>query len=196
MTLPIFVATLWQSTTLSVYQWLGKRESERLVAGVNQGEIWDHLHSTQVWVGLAALVTAIFSIYAIAILRWGYHAGAVSTFQKMGLKCTPISLSYFVVTTAAWGLWIGLLVKGIDYSLWHSNGDLSVFFNELPAKYPYPALAFFLLIGLATYKASINSGLGMSAIYANSKLLAWVVGLLPIILLLACLYVLEAFVSI
>ncbi|WP_148058979.1 hypothetical protein [Pseudomonas chlororaphis] len=195
MTLPIFVATLWQSTTLSMYQWLGKRESERLAVGVNQGDIWDHLHSTQSWIGLAALATAMFSIYAIAMLRWGYHAGAVSLCRKLGLSCTPISFLYFVVTTSAWGLWMGLLVKGIDYSLWLSNGDLSGFFNELSAKYPYRALGFFLVVGLAIYRASINSGHGMTAIYANSKLLALGVGFLPIILLLAFAYALETFAS-
>lgn len=193
VTLPIFVATLWQSTTLSMYQWLGKRESVRLIDGVNQGDILDHLHSTQNWVGLTALSVATLSIYAIALLRWGYHTGAISICQKLGFSCVRISFLYFIVTTAAWGLWIGLLMKGIDYSLWLSDGDLSRLFNELSAEHPYKTLGLFLVIGLATYRASINSSHGMIAIYANSKLLAWTVELLPIILLLSLAYTLENF---
>ncbi|WP_156523281.1 hypothetical protein [Pseudomonas sp. GR 6-02] len=191
MTLPIFVATLWQSTALSMYQWLGKRESERIITGISQGDIWDHLHSTQGWVGLAALVATTLSIYTIAILRWGYHTAAVSICQKLDFKCMPISLLYFIVTTAAWGLWIGLLMKGIDYSLWLSNGNLSGFFNELSSKHPHKTLGLLFIVGLAMYRASINSSHGMISVYAHSRILAWVVGFLPIILLSVAVYALE-----
>lgn len=195
MTLPMFVGTLWQSTTVSIYQWLGKRESEHLANGIKQSDIWNHLHSTQGWIGLAALAVAIFSIYAIAIFRWGYHAGAVSVCRKLGFSCAPISFLYFVVTTAAWGLWVGLMVKGIDYSIWFSNGDLSGYFNTLTSKHPYRALVLFLFVGLVTCRASINSSHGMAAVYANSKFLAVVVGVLPIILLLGLVYIYEMLVS-
>jgi hypothetical protein len=194
MTLPMFVGTLWQSTTVSIYQWLGKRESEHLANGLNQSDIWNHLHSTQGWIGLVALAVAIFSIYAIAALRWGYHAGAVSVCKKMGFSCAPISLLYFVVTTAAWGLWVGLMVKGIDYSIWFSNGDLSAYFNTLTSEHPYTSLGLLLLIGAATYRASINSSRGMAVVYANSKFLAFIVGILPIFLVLGFVYVYEVLV--
>ena len=194
MTLPVFVGTLWQSTTVSIYQWLGKRESEHLANGINQSDIWDHLHNTQGWIGLVALAVAIFFIYAIAALRWGYHSGVVSVCKKMGFSCAPISLLYFVVTTAAWGLWVGLMVKGIDYSIWFSNGDLSGYFNALTSEHPYRALGLFLFIGAAIYRASINSSQGMAAVYENSKFLAFVVGILPIIFLLGLVYIYESLV--
>lgn len=194
ITLPAFVGTLWQSTTVSIYQWLGKRESEHLASGMNQSDIWNHLHSTQGWIGLVALAVAIFSIYAIAALRWGYHAGAVSVFKKIGFSCAPISFLYFVVTTAAWGLWVGLMVKGIDYSIWYSNGDLSSYFNTLTSQHPYRALGIFLFIGAITYRASINSSNGMAVVYANSKFLAFMVGSFPIMLVLGSIYVYEALV--
>lgn len=195
MTLPMFAGTLWQSTAVSIYQWLGKRESEHLENGITQSDIWNHLHSTQGWVGQGALGGAIFSIYAVAVLRWGYHAGVVSVFRRLGLRCAPISFLYFVVTTAAWGLWVGLMVKGIDYSIWYSNGDLSSYLNTLTSEHPYPALGVFLVIGGAAYRASINSSEGMAAVYANSKLLALVVGIMPVSLLLGLVYIYEAFVS-
>lgn len=194
MTLPMFAGTLWQSTAVSIYQWLGKRESEHLENGITQSDIWNHLHSTQGWVGQGALGVAIFSIYAMAILRWGYHAGAVIVFRRLGLNCAPISFLYFVVTTAAWGLWVGLMVKGIAYSIWYSNGDLSSYFNTLTSEHPYRALGLFLIIGAATYCASVNSSRGMAAVYANSKCLALVVGVLPAILFLGLAYIYEALV--
>lgn len=194
MTLPMFVGTLWQSTAVSIYQWLGKRESENLENGITQSDIWTHLHSTQGWVGQGALGVAISSIYAIAILRWAYHAGAVSVFRRLGLNCAPISFLYFVVTTAAWGLWVGLMVKGIDYGIWYSNGDLSSYFNTLTSEHSYQTLGVFLFIGAVTYRASINSSQGMAAVYANSKFLALVVSVLPTILLLGLVYIYDAFV--
>jgi len=194
MTLPMFVGGLWESTTISMYQWLGKRESEHLGNGVTQSDIWNQLHSTQSWIGLGGLAVAIVSIYAIAILRWGYHAGAVSVCRKLGFSCAQISFLYFVVTTAAWGLWVGLMVKGIDYSIWFSNGDLSGYFSALTSEHPYRALGGLLLVGLVTYRASINSSNGMAAVYAGSKFLAFIVGILPIILLLGLIYVYEALV--
>ncbi|WP_053129979.1 hypothetical protein [Pseudomonas sp. CMR5c] len=194
MTLPMFAGTLWQSTAVSIYQWLAKRESEYLENGITQSDIWAHLHSTQGWIGQGALGIAIFGIYAIAILRWAYHAGTVSLFRRLGLNCAPISFLYFVVTTAAWGLWVGLMVKGIDYGIWYSNGDLSSYFNTLTSEYPYQTLGVSLFIGAVTYWASINSSQGMAAVYANSKFLALVVGVLPAILLLGLVYIYDAFV--
>lgn len=190
----MFVGALWKSTTISMYQWLGKRESEHLANGINQSDIWNHLHSTQGWVGQGALAVAIIGIYAIAALRWGYHAGAVSVCKKMGFSCAQISFLYFVVTTAAWGLWVGLMVKGIDYSIWYSNGDLSSYFNALTSQHPYRALGLFLFIGAATYWSSINSSHGIAAVYANSKFLAFVVSSFPIMLVLGGVYVYEALV--
>ncbi|MCJ8176827.1 hypothetical protein MRS45_12035 [Pseudomonas viridiflava] len=194
ITLPMFVGALWRSSTISMYQWMGKRESEHLGSGITQSDIWNHMHSTQGWVGQGALAVAILSIYAVAVLRWGYHIGAASVCRKLGFSCAPITLLYFVVTSAAWGLWVGLIVKGIDYSIWYSNGDLSSYFNLSTSQHPYRALGLFLFIGAATYRASINSSHGMAAVYGGSKFLAFMVGILPVSLVLGLIYVYEAFV--
>lgn len=128
---PLVVAGVCAAAVQSIYQWMFWQEMHKPAPAKPPADLLLQLHKTEgqcFWIAFA--FTALL-VYALAGLRWGYHYGAIHTIRKWRPELSKPPLKYFVVTTAAWGLWLSLYIAGVVYGLWNwkAQGDIGEFFN-------------------------------------------------------------------
>ncbi|WP_248801061.1 hypothetical protein [Pseudomonas sp. MWU13-2105] len=179
---PLAVAGVCAAAAQSIYQWMFWREMDKPSPAKPPADLLLQLHKTEgryFWMVFA--LTALL-VYALASLRWGYHYGAIHVIRKWRPELSKPPLKYFVVTTAAWGLWLSLYITGIVYGLWNwkTQGDVGEFFNTYVQTHQVGALVAVLIIGSAMKLAGRNSELGMKALYGGSKWLSMLVDVIGI----------------
>ena len=168
--LPILVAGVWKTVMTSFYLWMHWRQGNTTVGEADNSELLKHFHVTESSVTWLMFAFVALGIYALALLRWGYHCCAVWTCRKAGFDCLMPPPLHFVVSTSAWGLWMGVLMAGINWTLWKGAGfDLGASLNDITNRNPMLILGALLAMTVALHLCTRNTNLGMLAIYAGSR---------------------------
>lgn len=179
---PLVVAGVCAAAVQSIYQWVFWREMDKPSPAKPPADLLLQLHKTESrYFWMAFILTAVL-VYFLAGLRWGYHYGAIQVIRKWRPELSKPPLKYFVVTTAAWGLWLSLYIAGVVYSLWNwkAQGDIGEFFNTYVQTHKVGVLAVLFIIAAAMKFAGRNSELGMKALYGGSKWLSMLVDVIGI----------------
>ncbi|MBN3854042.1 hypothetical protein G3N59_11690 [Paraburkholderia sp. Ac-20340] len=128
-------------------------------------------------------------IYGVAILRWGYHLAASTVCRHWGIQAARVPLLYFVVTTATFGFWLGVMVWAMGWLCEHWDARVEDLVTTLPVTHPGAILLMLLCFGAMLRWASFNGDAGFRQVYGNSAKLASFVQLAPACLAFAILYV-------
>jgi hypothetical protein len=118
--------------------------------------------------------------YGYAFIRWAYHRLASEILRRRGWQVSLIPLLYFVVTTATFGFWLGVMLYAMAWLFEHWDAHMSDIVAAFPRLHPNWTLLVFLVVGLALRRASSNSTAGFREVYANSQWLAMYVQLIPV----------------
>lgn len=180
---PILVATLCASIVQSAYEWIFWKELSKAGVAVSASDLFLKMHSDRWQYYWGGFFLAVIIVYAIASLRWLYHLGATSGLRRWWPEVIKPPFKYFVVTTAAWGLWVSISIFAVISGVWKSRGEFDVFFNAFVAEYEMVVLFVFLTIGVMFRVASKNSHLGLKAVYGGKKRLMYPVILVPLVIL-------------
>lgn len=168
---PLLVAGMYAAAAQSVYQWVFWREMSKPVPAKPAADLLMQLHKTEGRYFWAAFALAAVLIYGLACLRWGYHYCAIHVMRRWRPELSKPPLKYFVVTTAAWGLWLSLYSAVVVYGLWQWNaqGDLGDFLSAYIQTHQVSVLVVLLIIGAAMKLAGRNSELGLRILYDGSR---------------------------
>lgn len=182
---PVIVATLCASIFQSVYELMYWKEFSRAVLVMPASDLFLKMHSERWMFYWSGFLIAVATVYVLALLRWLYHLGATAILGKWWPEVTSPPLKYFVVTTASWGLWIGIFGSGIMSGVWKSRGgaDIDRLLNEFLLEYQGVALVVLLMLAGAFHLAGKNSHIGLKAVYGGRKSLVFLVSLVPMIIM-------------
>ncbi|MFW6749176.1 hypothetical protein ACKUG4_00620 [Pseudomonas glycinae] len=191
---PLLVAGVVAATIRSFYQWVFWREMNKSDPSSPAADLLLMLHNTEGRYFWFAFVFSAVLVYALAGLRWSYHFGAISFIRRWRPNLSNPPLKYFVVTTAAWGLWLSLYSAVVVYGLWQwkAQVDLAMLLNQYVEQHQTGVLVTLLGIGVAMRLAGRNGELGMKALYGGSKWLSMAVSLVAICALLLLAFLLSS----
>jgi len=178
---PLLAATLYAGVMQSFYEWLAWREMSRPEPAMPAADYLHHLHFIRFELGLWTLGAAFIMLYMLALLRWLYHFGSTRVLRRWRSDILDPPFKYFVVTTAAWGLWFGLAAKGMALGLWQSgDGDLQGYLALRMEQHATAFLVCLLAVGAFMHLASHNRQAGMKALYGGSRKLLLLVEAVPV----------------
>lgn len=179
---PLLVAGVAAATVRSVYQWVFWHEMNKSVPAQPPADLLLMLHNTEGRYFWFAFLFIALLVYVLAGLRWSYHLGVISFIRRWRPNLGNPPLKYFVVTTAAWGLWLSLYSALVVYGLWQwkAQGDLATLVNQYFEQHQVGVIVALLGIGVAMRLAGRNGELGMKALYGGSKWLSMAVSLVAI----------------
>ncbi|WP_415765681.1 hypothetical protein [Pseudomonas sp. ZB1P45] len=180
---PFSVATLCASIVQSAYEWIFWKEISKAELAVPAADLFLKMHSDRWKFYWGGFFFAVMIVYVMAFLRWVYHLGTTSVLRRWWPEVIKPPFKYFVVTTAAWGLWISVSIYSVISGVWQSHGEFNVFINAFVAEYKMAVVVVFLAIGVMFRVASKNSHLGLKAVYGGKKRLMYPIMLIPIIAL-------------
>lgn len=186
---PLVGAGLAAKGGYELFSWLYFQSASVGAGDVAAFERMKHMTS---WGGWGFFILTAALIYGVALIRWGYHLGAFTICQKFNLSVVRIPLLYFVVTTATFGLWLGLSVRGLAW-VFESGGTQGKVVSNFVSNHPYVFIVSLMVIGLSSQWAYRNGRLGMKAVYANSGWLVTAVYLVSILLLFLMQFVISRF---
>lgn len=181
-TAPLLVAGICATTVQSVYQWVFWLEMSKPAPAESPGDLLLQLHNTEGLYFWGAFALTAVLVYALAYLRWVYHCGVIHVISKWRPELSKPPPLYFVVTTAAWGLWLSLYSAVAVYGLWQwkAQGDMAERLSAYFQTHQVSALVVLLIIGAAMKLAGRNSERGMKAVYGGSSWLYVLVSMFPI----------------
>lgn len=179
---PLLVAGICATTVQSVYQWVFWLEMSKPGPRESPADLLLQLHNTERLYFWGSFALTAMLVYALAYLRWGYHCGVIHVIRKWRPELSKPPPLYFVVTTAAWGLWLSLYSTVVVYGLWQwkAQGDISELINAYVQTHQVGALVALVIIGVAMKLAGRNSEQGMKAIYGGSGWLYVLISMFPI----------------
>jgi hypothetical protein len=187
---PLVVAGIFAAAMQTLYRWVLWLQSSRATTTQPAADWIRQLNDTQSRFFFGAFVLAVVLIYLLATLRWAYHYGMVSLVSKWrpGLPKPP--LLYFVVTSAAWGMWLSLVYLVLAHGMWQwdSHGDFGERLSEYAQAHQNSILIILLIIGVVHVVASRNSGMGRKALYGGSSWICLMVDLIAIAILMLLAY--------
>lgn len=177
---PLLAATLYADAMQSFYEWLAWREMLRPESVMPAADYLYHLHFMRSDIGWWTLGVAFIVFYVLALLRWLYHFGSTRVLRRWRSDILDPPFKYFVVTTAAWGLWFGLAAMGMTLGLWQSgDGDLQCYFEPRIEPHAGVFLVCLLAVSAFMHLAAHNSQVGMKALYGGSRKLLLLVEAVP-----------------
>lgn len=167
---PLLVSGVCAASAQSVYQWVFWLEMSNPAPAAPSADLLLRLHNTESLYFWGAFALTTMLVYVLAFLRWGYHCGFIHVLRKWRPELRRPPLLYFVVTTAAWGLWLSLYSAIIVRGLWQwkAQGDIGELVSAFVQSHQVSALVVLLIIGAAMKLAGRNSERGMKAIYGGS----------------------------
>jgi len=180
---PLLVATVVAAAIESLYKWIFWREISRVDPRETPGELFLQLHQTERTYYWAAFILTAVAVYALSLIRWGYHLSAIRIIKKWRPALIDPPPIYFVVTTAAWGLWLAVYLYAVTYGLWYwtGPGDFSDYLSEYVRTHQEHLIVGFLCIGAGVKIANRNSQMGMKALYDGSHWLSLLVDLVAVL---------------
>ncbi|KAE9641954.1 hypothetical protein [Pseudomonas sp. PB106] len=179
---PLLVAGVMAPAFQSIYQWVFWREASKENHTQSCADLLYLLHETEGRYFWGGFVVTISLLYVIATLRWGYHRTAISLIRRWLPDLSNPPFKYFLVTTAAFGLWLSLCVTVIVYGLWHwrLDDDLKIIINDYAARHLSGLTIMLLFLGICFRFAGRNSELGMKALYGGRGKLSTVVSMVAV----------------
>ncbi|WP_301152871.1 hypothetical protein [Metapseudomonas otitidis] len=179
---PLIVAGTFALTTQSLHQWLLWLQSTKASALQPTTDLIRQLHDTQHWFSWGSFALAALLIYTLASLRWGYHYGIITLVGRWRSDLAKPPLLYFVVNTAAFGMWLSLFYSAFARAMWQWDGQGN--FGEELSEYAHAnqssILIILLTIGALQMAASRNSRMGRKALYGGSWWICLVIDLISI----------------
>lgn len=131
-------------------------------------------------------------LYGLAVLSWTYHRCATAVCRECGLRVTGVPLLYFVVTTAAFGFWLGIATRAIAWISATPKVDLFDYKESLATTinaHPYLTACLMLTLTGAHLVSLQTRRQGMKEAYGNSGLALFAVDVTFFVLLLLALEV-------
>jgi len=179
---PLVGAGLAAKGGQELFSWLYFQHATVDIGDIAAFERMKHATTMGAW-GFFVMTAVI--IYGIALIRWVYHLGAFTICRRFDLAVIKIPLLYFVVTTATFGLWLGISVRALAW-MYESAGAQGHTASRFVSDHPYVSVAAVLAVGMSTQWAFRNGQLGMKAVYANSSWLVTAIyaAAIPLLLLL------------
>jgi hypothetical protein len=141
-------------------------------------------------VGMGAMALAVLMIYAIALIRWGFHVCATQVARRFIASVKRPPFRFFVVITSGYAIWFtgaGLVIVSLlELTKGHSS---SSYLASLEQAYPWAFLGAAVALWYVTSAAQKRQHEGLQEMYGGSRRVLLAVNAIAIAILLALIYV-------
>ncbi|VVE14582.1 hypothetical protein PPN31114_02830 [Pandoraea pneumonica] len=175
-TSPLTAAAVAKFGAASLFSWIAFNQIKKLPpAGPDAYDMYNHFVSYGAY---SFFFLIAFGIYVWAAFEWGFHRVAFHACQRMDLVAHKIPFQYFVLTSAASGLWLALFIHAVAWVMRHSGGNFVAYVHALQAQaMEVQSIAFWAFLGSAylLQYANRRRAKGISEVYGNSKLIPFLI---------------------
>ncbi|WP_233236529.1 hypothetical protein [Bordetella sp. LUAb4] len=192
MASPLAAAAVFGAAVRSFDDWLLLRELSTPTTSIAPLELVKLVHQREFLMHWGGFILFALALYISALVRWSYHSGWVGLLKQTGLALVRPPLKYFIVSTAASGLWFGLFTMATVVLLKQNSEFVAELLNRYQYGFQLGIVGTLLLAAVALHVADKNRQTAIRSIYAGvPALYRFGIGLIPVVFFGIVAYILQ-----